>query len=106
MISKTLKFGLVAVALCAFSFSQAQEKMKPDPEKIFVSLDTNNDKLISLDEFKAKKRKNEVPMEALEKRFSAMDTNTDGLVNFDEFTASMHKRGEKHGNRTKTTEKN
>ncbi len=90
MITKNLKLGLVVLALCSFSFTQAQDKKKkPDPEKVFASFDTNEDKAISLEEFKAKKRKNDVNPEALEKRFAKIDTDEDGLVSLEEFKAGM-----------------
>lgn len=89
MISKTLKFGLVTLALCSFSLTQAQEKKKPNPEKMFASFDTNEDKAISLEEFKTKKRRNEVKPEMLEKRFKVMDKNEDGSVSLEEFKEGM-----------------
>jgi len=89
MISKTIKFGLVTLALCTVSFTQAQEKKKPNPEKMFASFDANEDKAISLEEFKSKKRRNEVKPEMLEKRFKAMDQNEDGSVTLEEFKAGM-----------------
>jgi len=90
MISKTLKFGIVVVALCAFSVTNAQDRKKPDPEKMFASYDADEDKLISLDEYKSKKRKKEMEADVLEKRFAKMDENSDGSVTLEEFKASMN----------------
>ena len=100
MTSNKLKFGLVAVALCAVTFTNAQEKKRPTPEKIFASYDTDEDKLISLDEFKGKKRKKEVDAAVLEKRYAKMDADSNGSVTFDEFKASMEK-GKNQGNKKK-----
>ena len=91
MTSNKLKFGLVAVALCAVSFTNAQEKKRPTPEKMFASYDADEDKLISLDEFKGKKRKKEVEPAILEKRFTKMDADSNGSVTLEEFTAVMTK---------------
>jgi Ca2+-binding EF-hand superfamily protein len=85
-----LKFGLVALTMCAFSFSQAQNRTKSKTEKMFKSIDKNNDKYISLEEYTSKKRKNDVPYDTLEKMFQKMDTNKDGLLNLDEFTTSKN----------------
>jgi len=100
MTSNKLKFGLVAVALCAVSFTNAQEKKRPTPEKMFASYDTDEDKLISLDEFKAKKRKKEVEAAVLEKRYTKMDADSNGSVTLEEFKASMEK-GKDKGNKKK-----
>ena len=100
MTSNKLKFGLVAVALCAVSFPYAQEKERPTPEKMFASYDTDEDKLISLDEFKAKKRRKEVEAAVLEKRYAKMDADSNGSVTFDEFKAGMEK-GKGEGKKTK-----
>lgn len=91
MTLKTLKLGVFAIGLLAFSQVNAQEKKQPDPEKMFASFDANNDKMITLDEFKSKKRKNEVQPEQLEKRYAAMDENSDGSVTLEEFKSSLGK---------------
>ncbi|WP_405291072.1 EF-hand domain-containing protein [Algibacter sp. Ld11] len=105
MTSKKLKFGLVIVALCAVSITNAQDKKKPDPEKMFASYDTNEDKLITLDEFKAKKRKKEMEAEVLEKRFAKMDADSNGSVTLEEFKAGMAK-GKGQGNNKKKKQAN
>ncbi|GAA3557479.1 EF-hand domain-containing protein [Snuella lapsa] len=89
MTSKQLKIGVFILGLSICSFANAQEKKKPNIDKMFASFDSNNDKTLSLEEFKAKKRKNEIKPEALEKRFAKMDANSDGKVTVDEFKASL-----------------
>lgn len=91
MTSNKLKFGLVAVALCAVSFTNAQEKKKPDPEKMFASFDADKNNAISLEEFKGKKRKKEMEPAALEKRYAKLDADGDGSVTLEEFKAGMTK---------------
>ena len=100
MTSKKLKLGLVVMALFAVTITNAQDKKKPDPEKMFASYDTDEDKLISLDEFKAKKRRKEVEAAVLEKRYAKMDADSNGSVTFDEFKAGMEK-GKGEGKKTK-----
>jgi|SaaInl85LU_5_DNA_1037374.scaffolds.fasta_scaffold234780_1 Ca2+-binding EF-hand superfamily protein len=87
----TLKLGTLVLALCAFTSMEAQEKKKPDPEKMFKKFDTNEDGSISLEEFKAIKRKNEVPAEKLEKNFARMDEDSDGKVTLEEMIAFREK---------------
>lgn len=87
----TLKLVTLVLALCAFTSMEAQEKKKPDPEKIFKRLDANEDGVITLEEFKSAKRKNEVPDEKLEKNFKRMDADSDGKVTFEELKASREK---------------
>ncbi|WP_445732014.1 EF-hand domain-containing protein [Mariniflexile sp.] len=101
MKTTILKFGLLMFALFAFSQVNAQDKKQPDPEKMFASFDANDDKSISLEEFKNKKRKNEVPAEALEKRYAAMDANSDGSVTLEEFKAGMMKGKKTEGMKKK-----
>ena len=91
MKTTILKFGLLTIALFAFSQVNAQDRKQPDPEKMFASYDANEDKIISLDEFKSKKRKNEMAPEALEKRYATMDANSDGSLTFEEFKVAMAK---------------
>lgn len=87
----TLKLGVVALGLFAFTQGNAQDKQKPDPEKMFTTLDTNKDGSLSLEELKARKSKKEVSAENQEKRFTAMDVNSDKSVTLEEFKAAMEK---------------
>ena len=102
----TLKLGVLALGLFTFTQGNAQEKKKPDPEKMFASFDTNSDKSISLDEFKNKKRKNELSLDVLEKRYANMDANADGAVTLDEFKADMMKPKKPAGNTKAEGKKN
>lgn len=91
-----LKFGVLAIGLLVSSHISAQEKKKPDPKKMFASFDANQDKAISLEEFKGRKRKNEIAPEVLEKRFAKMDGDSNGSVTIEEFIANMQGgKGEK-----------
>ncbi|WP_308993474.1 EF-hand domain-containing protein [Mariniflexile litorale] len=90
----TLKLGVLVLGLFTFSLSNAQDRQKPDPEKMFTALDTNKDASISLDEFKARKTKKEIPTETLEKRYAAMDADSNGSVTLEEYKSGML-RGEK-----------
>lgn len=92
----TLKLGTLALALFAFTSIEAQEKKKPDPEKMFKRLDANEDGVITLEEFKSAKRKNEVSDEKLEKNFARMDEDSNGEVTLEEMKASREK-GKKKG---------
>ena len=97
MKTTVLKFALVTFVLLAFSQVNAQEKKKPDPEKMFATLDTNKDGNVSLEEMKARKTKKEVSAEMHEKRFARMDANSDGAVTLEEFKTAMEKVGKGEG---------
>ena len=96
MKTTILKFGLLIFALLAFSQVNAQDKKKPDPEKMFAALDTNKDGSISLEEMKARKTKQEVTAEMQEKRFAKMDADSNGSISLEEFktAAEKGKKGE------------
>lgn len=96
----TLKLGTIVLALFAFTSIEAQEKKKPDPEKMFKRLDANEDSVITLEEFKSAKRKNEVPAEKLEEKFKRMDADADGEVTLEELKASQ-KKGKGKGKKKK-----
>ena len=88
----TVKLGLVALGLCAFTFTaSAQEKKKPNPEQMFKRSDLDKDGSITLEEFKDTKRKKEVAEDVLEKRFNRMDADEDGAVTLEEFKAHLEK---------------
>ncbi|MBP0903758.1 EF-hand domain-containing protein [Mariniflexile gromovii] len=100
MKTTILKFALFSFALLAFSQVNAQDRQKPDPEKMFTALDTNKDGTVSLDEMKARKTKREVTPEAQEKRFAAMDADANGAITLEEFKTAMAKvkgRGQGEG---------
>lgn len=91
MISKTLKIGLLGIALCSISFVNGQErkgKKKGSPEELFKKLDTDANGTISLDEFKAKPMKEESKEAMLDKRFNALDANANGELTLEEFAAT------------------
>ena len=89
----TLKLTVVALGLFAYSqTSNAQDaQKKPDPEKMFKGLDANKDGVVSFEEFKNKKRKNEIPADRLEKMYARMDADSDGSVTMKEFRMNMEK---------------
>jgi Ca2+-binding EF-hand superfamily protein len=97
MKSTILKFALFSFALLAFSQVNAQEKKKPDPEKMFAALDTNKDGSVTLEEMKARKTKKELSAEAQEKRFAKMDADGNGSISLEEFKGAMAKAGKGEG---------
>jgi len=97
MKSTILKFALFSFALLAFSQVNAQEKKKPDPEKMFAALDTNKDGSVTLEEMKARKTKKELSAEAQEKRFAKMDADGNGSISLEEFKGAMAKGGKGEG---------
>jgi len=62
-------------------------KPQMSPEKVFEKLDTNQDKSISLDEFKASPRAQKDPAKA-EEAFKKMDTDGKDGISLEEFKAS------------------
>lgn len=97
MKSTILKFAIFSFALLAFSQVNAQEKKKPDPEKMFAALDTNKDGSVTLEEMKARKTKKELSAEAQEKRFAKMDADGNGSISLEEFKGAMAKAGKGEG---------
>lgn len=97
MKTTILKFGLLIFALLAFSQVNAQDKKKPDPEKMFATLDTNKDGTVSLEEMKARKTKKEVSAEMQEKRFARMDADSNGAVTLEEFKTAIEKGSKGEG---------
>lgn len=66
----------------------AGEKPKPDPEAVFAKKDTNGDKALSLDEFKAGAKD---PAKA-EETFKKKDKDNDGKLTIEEFKAGGGKK--------------
>jgi Ca2+-binding EF-hand superfamily protein len=90
-MKKSLKFGIFTLALCAFSFANAQEKKreKPSPEKVFKRIDADKNGEISLEEFKAKKMKDESKEAMMEKRFAKMDADGNKSLSMVEMKKAM-----------------
>ncbi|MFC0606027.1 EF-hand domain-containing protein [Winogradskyella pulchriflava] len=87
MISKTLKFSLLVVAICSISFVTAQErkeKKKANPEEVFKKLDADANGSLSLEEFKAK-RSRKGDTEAADAHFKALDKDANGALSLEEF---------------------
>lgn len=79
---------LFAVALCLSAFcimtacsSGEETGRQPDPARMFERLDSDQDGVISWDEFKDAGSR----MESPEARFQAMDKDQDGFVTREEF---------------------
>lgn len=92
-------FTAVSVLAVAVSFVLGQEEApkgppkgkRPNPEAIFKKLDTDNDKALSEDEFKAGPMGKRDPERAA-KVFKKSDTDNNGSLSLKEFKASMAKR--------------
>jgi Ca2+-binding EF-hand superfamily protein len=84
MTSRILKLSLLTLALCSFTFANAQDKEKRNPESIFKKLDTNADSFLSLEEFKAPREKAKGKIEA---KFKKIDTDTNGSISLNELKA-------------------
>ncbi|MEP5339955.1 MAG: EF-hand domain-containing protein [Algibacter sp.] len=92
MKTTPLKLTMLTLALFAYSFSiTAQEKKKPDFDKMFKRFDANKDASISLEEFVSAKRKKEVPAEKLEKNYARLDADSNGSVTLEELKANFKK---------------
>jgi len=63
-----------------------EHKPRPTPEDFFKKLDTNNDGVLSLEEFKAGPLGKKDPAKA-EEIFKKLDTNNDGKLTLEEFKA-------------------
>ncbi|WP_178989375.1 EF-hand domain-containing protein [Winogradskyella schleiferi] len=99
MITKTLKTGIVLVAIASFSFIGAQQKQeikqqikndkielkKDRSERMFKHLDINADNMITLEEFKEKRMKDPSKTEKIEKQFADIDTDKNETIGREEF---------------------
>tara|TARA_R110000796_G_scaffold10419_3_gene34575 strand:- start:76 stop:420 length:345 start_codon:yes stop_codon:yes gene_type:complete len=95
MMTKTIKTGLILLAIASFSFASAQERVEVKNEKAlkaFKKFDANFDEAITLDEFKAVRMNDASKEEQIEKRFLKMDKDKNGSVNLDEFTYAYESR--------------
>ncbi len=59
--------------------------------EIFDTLDTNSDKMITFEEFRAGKRMQSLPVENVQKLFSRFDKNSDGTLSPSELKRRKHK---------------
>lgn len=84
-----MRLLIFKMVLFAFSLANAQEKKKPNAEKKFKKFDTNSDGVISLEEFKNKKRKKEVSEKKIAKRFKKIDANSNGILSLEEYKKSV-----------------
>ncbi|MEN6495608.1 MAG: EF-hand domain-containing protein [Thermoguttaceae bacterium] len=97
----TTLFALTVACLIGLSASAQEKKDGPKkppkpPEEVFKALDKDNDGKVTLDEFKANRKKPE-QIERAEKVFKAKDTNNDGSLTLDEFKAPPPKKEGKGG---------
>lgn len=97
----TTLFALTVACLIGLNASAQEKKQAPKkppkpPEEVFKALDKNNDGKLTLDEFKANKKKPE-QLEKAEKWFKAKDKDNDGVLTLDEFKAHPPKKEGKGG---------
>jgi hypothetical protein len=86
---KSLITTLSALAVAAsFAFAADPAKPKADPEKVFAKKDSNSDKSLSLDEYKAGAK----DAAKAEEMFKKQDKDGDGKVSLEEFKARGGKK--------------
>lgn len=85
---------LMGLTASAQEKKDAAKKPQKSPEEVFSKLDKDADGKLTLDEFKANKKKPE-QLEKAEKFFTARDTDKDGVLTLDEFKAPPKKGGKK-----------
>lgn len=83
---------LIGLNASAEEKKDAAKKPRKSPEEVFSNLDKDNDGLLTLDEFKANKKKPE-QLERAEKFFTARDKDKDGKLTLDEFKTPPKKGG-------------
>lgn len=79
----TKRITVLAVAILAFSVFtsvSAQQKKKPNLEKVFKKLDTNEDGFITVEELEANEK-----TQKMAKRFSKIDTDKNEKISLEEF---------------------
>ncbi|MBO3117710.1 EF-hand domain-containing protein [Winogradskyella sp. DF17] len=101
MISKTVKVSCIVVALLGSFLAEAQQerKRRPNPKTILAKMDTDENGLVSLDEFKAAPMNEDFKIEVVEKRFKKMDEDESGEVDLEELKKAMKhmkRRGRSH----------
>lgn len=86
---KSLITTLTAFAVAAtFAVAADAEKKKADPAAVFAKKDSNSDKSVSLDEFKAGAK----DAAKAEESFKKKDKNGDGKLSLEEFSAGGKKK--------------
>ncbi len=86
---KSLITTLAALAVAStFAIGADDAKPKPDPAAMFAKKDTNSDKSLSLDEFKAGAKD---PAKS-EEQFKKKDKDGDGKLSLEEFSAGGKKK--------------
>ncbi len=81
--------GLVIAAATLPGVASAAPKKAVDPQKVFSRKDTNSDGALTLEEYKAGMKPEQV--EKADKRFKKIDTDGDGKLSFEEFKAGLPK---------------
>ena len=79
----------IGVTVLPTAASAAPEKKPVDPQKVFTRKDTNSDGSLSLEEYKAGMKPEQV--DKADKRFKKIDTDGDGKLSFEEFKAGLPK---------------
>ena len=93
MISKTVKFMLIAGVTFGLSQAHSQERHSQrniNPEEVFETLDVDDSGSVSLDEFKAKSIKDESRAERREAHFKTLDSDGNGELVLQEFVARQN----------------
>ncbi len=78
-----LALGLVTPAVWA--------QQRPDPEKVFAKLDANGDGKLSLEEYIAPAKTEEIKQKRTE-NFKRLDKDGDGFLTLEEFKAGLGRR--------------